>query len=81
MSVNSNLTASQQNMKKLPISQLLSHLSPVSLTPVINLSSRILPRIFVKIRNGTMIHGILRGPAETDLLENTEVENLVSDSL
>jgi hypothetical protein len=40
-------------------------LSPVSLTPVINIHSRLSPRIFEKIRNGP--NGILRGLGDTDL--------------
>jgi hypothetical protein len=40
-------------------------LLPVSLTPLINIHSRISPRIFEKIRNGP--NGILRGPRESDL--------------
>jgi hypothetical protein len=39
--------------------------SPVSLTPMINIHSRISPRIFEKIRNG--FNGILRGLRKTDL--------------
>ena len=35
----------------------------VSLTPLINIHSRISPRIFEKIRNGP--NGILRGPRDT----------------
>jgi hypothetical protein len=42
--------------KKLPLSKIF-HLSPVSLTPVINLYFRIAPRILVKIRNGPMEPG------------------------
>jgi hypothetical protein len=37
----------------------------LSLTPLINIHSRISPRIFEKIRNGP--NGILRGPGDTDL--------------
>jgi hypothetical protein len=37
-------------------------LSPVSLTPVINFNSRISPRKFEKIQNGS--NGILGGPGE-----------------
>jgi hypothetical protein len=46
---------------------------------VINIHSRLSPRIFEKIRNGP--NGILRGPGDTDLLKKPEVEILVSDSL
>ncbi len=53
--------------------------SPVSLTPLINIHSRISLRIFEKIRNDP--NGILRGPGDTDLWKKPEVENLVSDSL
>jgi hypothetical protein len=50
MSVNSSPTASQKNMKKLPISKIFSFIAGVE--------------YFVKILNGS--HGILRGPRETD---------------
>ncbi len=42
--------------------------SPVSLTPLINIHSRISPRIFEKIRNGPK--GILMGPGDTDSWKN-----------
>jgi hypothetical protein len=38
--------------------------SPVSLTPMINIHSRISPQIFEKIRNG--LNGILGGPGDND---------------
>jgi hypothetical protein len=41
-----------------------SLLSPVSLTPLINIQSQISPRTFKKIQNGP--NGILRGPGKTD---------------
>jgi hypothetical protein len=41
--------------------------------------SRISPRIFEKIRNGS--NEILRGPGDTDLCKKLEVENVVSGSL
>ncbi len=50
MSVNCNLTASQQNMKKLPHSN-FSHLSPVSLTSNIYFRLR---EFFVNIQNGSI---------------------------
>ncbi len=59
--------------------------SPVSLTPlnslspVIKINSRISPRIFDKIQNGS--NGILGGLGDTDSWKKPEVENLVSDSL
>ena len=40
------------------------HLPPVSATPVVHLELRISPRIFEKIRNGSI--GKLRGLGETD---------------
>ena len=40
------------------------HLPPVSATLVVHLELRISPRIFEKIRNGSI--GILRGLGETD---------------
>jgi hypothetical protein len=46
--------------------------SPVSLTPLINIHSRISPRIFEKIRNGP--NGILRGPRDTDLWKNLKAK-------
>jgi hypothetical protein len=55
------------------------HLPPVSATPVVHLELRISPRIFEKIRNGSI--GILRGLGETDSWKKTEVENLVALSL
>ncbi len=55
-----------------------SLLSPVSLTPLINIHSRIAPRIFKKNRNGP--NGILRGLGKTDLGKKFKAENLVSDS-
>ncbi len=57
----------------------LNSFSPVSLTPVININSRISPRIFEKIQNGP--NGILGGLGDTDSWKKTEIENLVSDSL
>jgi hypothetical protein len=54
-------------------------LSPVSLTPVININSRISPRIFEKIKKDS--NGILGGLGDTDSWKKLEVENLVSDSL
>ncbi len=63
-------------MKKKIISK-FSLFSPV--TPLINIRSRISPRIFEKIWNGPT--GILRGPGDTDLGKKSDVENLVSDSL
>ncbi len=54
-------------------------LSPMSLIPVINIHSRISPRIFEKIRNGP--NGILGGPGDNDSWKKPEAENLVSDSL
>ncbi len=42
----------------------LNSFSPVSLTPVININSRISPRIFKNIQNGH--NGILGGPGDTD---------------
>ncbi len=41
----------------------------MSLTPLINIHSRIYPRIFEKIQNGP--NGILRGPRDTDLWKET----------
>jgi hypothetical protein len=46
---------------------------------VVHLELRISPRIFEKIRNGSI--GILRGLGETDSGKKTEVENLVALSL
>jgi hypothetical protein len=46
---------------------------------VINIHSRLSPRIFEKNRNDP--NEILRGPGDTDLGKKPEVENLVSDSL
>ena len=40
------------------------HLSPVSLTPLINIHSRLSLQIFEKSRNDP--NGILRGPGDTD---------------
>ncbi len=42
----------------------VNKVSLVSLTPVINIHSKIFPQIFEKIRNGTK--GILMGPGDTD---------------
>jgi hypothetical protein len=42
----------------------LNSLSPVSLTPVININLRISPRIFEKNQNGS--NGILGGLEDTD---------------
>ncbi len=55
-----------------------SLLSPVSLTPLYNIHSRLSPRIFEKNRNDP--NGILRGQGDTDLRKKPQVENLVSDS-
>ncbi len=46
--------------------------SPVSLTLLINIHSRISPRIFEKIQNGP--NGILRGPRDTDLWKNLKAK-------
>jgi hypothetical protein len=54
-------------------------LSPVSLTPVININSQISPRIFEKIQKGS--NGILGGLGDTDSWKKLEVENLLFDSL
>ncbi len=71
--------SSQQKIKKI-IPQNFFHLSPVSLTPVINIHSRLSPRIFEKIRNGP--NGIHSGARGTLIYEKKpEVEILVSDSL
>ncbi len=51
------------------IPQNFSLLSPVSLTPLINIRSRISPRIFEKIWYGP--NGILRGPGNTDSWRKT----------
>jgi hypothetical protein len=56
--------SSKKKIKKI-IPQNFFQLIPVSLTPVINIHSRLSPRIFEKIRNGP--NGILRGPGDTDL--------------
>ncbi len=54
--------ASQQCMKKSPVSKMFSHLSPVSLTPVINLYFwKSLP-IFIKTRNGPNRIGYSEAP-------------------
>ncbi len=45
---------------------------------LINIHSRISPRIFEKIQNGP--NGILGGLGDTDSRKKPEVENLVSDS-
>jgi hypothetical protein len=58
------------------LSWCLSHLSPVSMTPVINLYRRISPRIFIKIRN--CVSGILRGPV---LVVLKDLKNLTFKSL
>jgi hypothetical protein len=63
-----------QKMKK-NIPENFSLLSPVLLTPLNNINSR----IFEKNRNDP--NGILRGQGDTDLRKKLEVENLVSDSL
>ncbi len=68
ISENSNPAASQQNMKKL-LSHQIFHLSPVPLTPVINLYFRISPRIFIKIRYGP--HGITHGPRRKWCMKKT----------
>ncbi len=58
---------------------MFSLFSPVSLTPPIDIHSRLSPQIFETIWNGP--NGILRGPGDTDLWKKSDVENLVSDSL
>ncbi len=65
-------------MKKC-IAKIFSHLSPVSLTPLINIHSRKSPWIFEKIWDGP--NGVLRGPGDTDSWKKLEAENLLSDSL
>jgi hypothetical protein len=65
-------------MKKI-IPEHFSLLSPVSLTPLNNIHSRLSPRIFEKNQNDP--NDILRGQGDTDLGKKPEVENLVSDSL
>jgi hypothetical protein len=62
MSVNSNSTASQLNMKK-TLSQKFSHLLPVS---VINLYCRISPRIFERKKKNEMPDLDTQGPEKTD---------------
>ncbi len=56
--------SSQQNTKKKFYFK-ISLFSPVSLTPLINIHSRISLRIFENIRNGP--NGLLRDPGDTDL--------------
>jgi hypothetical protein len=59
MSVISNPTASQQNMKKIPILNFFSFIAGV-----VDMETQ----IFVKFWNGP--NGILRGPGETDSWKN-----------
>jgi hypothetical protein len=59
MSVNSKPIASQQNMKKLPISKIFSFISDV-----VDLYFRICQRIFARIWNSP--HGVFRGTEKTD---------------
>ncbi len=66
---NCNQIASEQNMKNRSTN--FFHLLPVSLTPVINIQSRIFfAHISVKIRNGAMGYSSAR---ETDLSEKSRV--------
>ncbi len=58
------------------LSQNFSFFSPVSLTPLINIHSRISPRIFEKFE---MVHSGARGTLIYE--KKPEGENLVSDSL
>ncbi len=60
MSVNSNSTTSQQNMKKLLISKTSSFIAGVVDTGDKHLLSKSL-QIFVKMRNGTMVYSGARG--------------------
>ncbi len=50
----------------------LNSLLPVSLTPAINIHSRISPRIFEKIQNGP--NGILGGLGDTDSGKNLKTK-------
>ncbi len=70
--------SSSQKMEKI-IPDIFFLLSPVSLTPLNNIHSRLSPRIFNKNRNDP--NGKLRGQGDTDLRKKPEVENLVSDFL
>jgi hypothetical protein len=62
MSVNTNPTVSQKIWKNI-LTRHFSHLSPVSLTPVINLY------LWIKVQN--WLHGILRNPGKTDKCKKT----------
>jgi hypothetical protein len=69
-------------MEKLSASK-FSHLSPVSLTPVIviNLYFRISLRIFVKIRSGSnRVFTPFRAIGKTKMWKKPETENLMSYS-
>ncbi len=61
-------------MKKLHL-KIVSLLSPVSLTPLINIYSWISPQIFKKNWNGR--NGIIRGPGKTDLWKNLKLKSRV----
>jgi hypothetical protein len=80
-----SVTATQQHLNKIRknfLYQNLFHLSPVSLTTVINLYFRIFQRIFVKIRNGP--RGILRGRGiliyEKSLKSKFSCQNPINDT-
>jgi hypothetical protein len=60
-----HLTKLLTKYEKKCIAKKFSLLSPVSLTPLINIQSRKSPRIFEKSRNDP--NRILRGPGDTDL--------------
>jgi hypothetical protein len=70
--------SSSQKMRKI-IPENFSLLSPMSLTPLINIHSQLSPRIFEKNRNDP--NGILRGRRTLLYEKKPKVENLVSDSL
>jgi hypothetical protein len=74
ISGNFNPTEYQLNLKTHPGST-FAHLSPVSLTPVINLYLRISPQICVKIRN--FLNGILIGPGKLILEQNFKLKSHV----
>ncbi len=74
MSVNSNSTASQQNLKNI-LAQNFSHLSPMSL---INLTDEYLREFSEKFESVLMVY---YGAMRKLIVKKPEAENLVSDSL
>ncbi len=72
-------SASQRNMNKFAISKIFSFNAGVVDTGYKPLLSNIGAHFRKNSSNGTMVHGLLRGPSETDSGKKPKVENLADE--